>query len=188
MGYNILFEEDEIYHVYNRANGSDLLFFEDRNYPYFLKQYYKFCSPYLNTLAYCLLPNHFHLLIKVKVDIDMDGLHESFRKFFISYSKAINKQEKRKGSLFMKPFKRKKIDSNEYLSNIISYIHLNPWHHNKDTNYEDYPWSSYQLYLTDHKTNIDCQPILDWFGSIEAFKEFHQSAEVFDLENNLYLE
>ena len=57
---------DQYYHVYNRGNNREPLFRERRNYPYFLKLYAKYIEPVAETYAYCLLKNHFHLLIRTK--------------------------------------------------------------------------------------------------------------------------
>ena len=153
------------YHIYNRANGNEKLFFQERNYDYFLQRYSYYLSDYLETYAYSLLQNHFHLLVKVKGEeailaavrndispgnnsdneivnaaarnpissrnrISERGpseiLIEQFRKLFISYSKAINVQETRTGSLFQKKFKRKLIDNPNYFKHVIYYIHHQP--------------------------------------------------------------
>jgi putative transposase len=58
--------EGEYYHIYNRGNNRENIFFSKENYRYFLSKYDKYLSPYLDTYAYCLLPNHFHLLVRVK--------------------------------------------------------------------------------------------------------------------------
>ena len=133
-------------------------------------------AEHLDTLAYCLLPNHFHLLIRINETSDLESLHNDFRRFFIRYSKAINNQEDRMGSLFMKPYKRKEIDSNSYLAQIVTYIHLNPWLHVKSRNYEEYKWSSYQVYLLLNDNRIETNTLLTWFGNQEAFEKFHQQS------------
>jgi putative transposase len=67
MGFNrILLEPGEIYHLYNHAVGDDNLFRQEENYHYFLQKYAELLTPIFDTYAYCLLPNHFHLLIHVK--------------------------------------------------------------------------------------------------------------------------
>lgn len=175
MNYNIQFEADQIYHVYNRAIGKELLFYQQRNYQYFLDKYFQRMSPHLDTLAYCLLPNHFHLLIRVKENANLEALHNDFRKFFIGYSMAINKQEKRKGSLFMKPYKRKKIEDNDYLSKVITYIHLNPWLHNEKRSFEEYPWSSYRAYLDAGDNRLETTTVLEWYGDVKSLVEAHHA-------------
>ncbi len=54
------------YHIYNRGINKEKLFFQEKNYAFFLKQYHKYCSSYLDTFAYCLLPNHFHIAVRPK--------------------------------------------------------------------------------------------------------------------------
>lgn len=61
-----LLESERVYHIYNRANGSEVVFADDGNYDYFLKQYRLHLEPYVITYWYCLMPNHFHLLIRVR--------------------------------------------------------------------------------------------------------------------------
>ena len=56
----------QYYHIYNRGNNGETLFCEDRNYPYFLKLYAKYTEPVSETYAYCLMSNHFHLLVRIK--------------------------------------------------------------------------------------------------------------------------
>jgi len=58
--------EGNFYHIYNRGNNRENIFFEENNYYYFLEKYDKYLTNYLETFAYCLLPNHFHLLVRVK--------------------------------------------------------------------------------------------------------------------------
>lgn len=90
-----------IYHIYNRGNGNEKIFFNHRNYLYFINQYYNYLLDYLDTFAYCLLQNHFHLLARPKID-NPEIISEGIRRFFISYSMAVNIQEKRKGNLLLK--------------------------------------------------------------------------------------
>ena len=57
------YESNKLYHLYNQGNNKQQLFFSDDNYAYFLRAYEKLVSPYCDTLAYCLMPNHFHFMI-----------------------------------------------------------------------------------------------------------------------------
>ncbi|GMQ79471.1 MAG: hypothetical protein BMS9Abin02_2068 [Anaerolineae bacterium] len=56
----------QYYHIYNRGNNREILFREQRNYPYFLKLYVKYIEPVAETYAYCLMSNHFHLMVRIK--------------------------------------------------------------------------------------------------------------------------
>ncbi|MCF6359136.1 MAG: transposase [Cyclobacteriaceae bacterium] len=62
------------YHIYNRANGNENLFRSDENYEYFLKKWGEYISDIADTYAYCLMPNHFHFLIKTKTEIELKYL------------------------------------------------------------------------------------------------------------------
>ncbi|OYT15058.1 MAG: hypothetical protein B7C24_15040 [Bacteroidetes bacterium 4572_77] len=144
--YIDVFQSGSTFHVYNRVVGNEKLFFKEKNYTYFLEKLNDKASAYIDIMAYCLLRNHYHLLIKVKDTAKPKEVSEAFRKFGISYSQAINKQEGRKGSLFMKPVKRKRIDSKEYFITVLVYIHTNPYLHGIENNYQTYKWSSFRFY------------------------------------------
>lgn len=185
--YKIDFEEGKIYHIYNRGNAGSLIFFKPKNYKYFLDLLDKYLSENLVVLTYCLLPNHFHLLIKVKCNINKSDtsklISERFRRLFISYSQAINKQEKRYGSLFQKHFKRIEINKEDYLSRIILYIHLNPFKHGIASDYESYKYSAYQSLISDKPTKLMRDYVINWFGDKETFMNFHkQNKGLYELE------
>ncbi len=109
--------EGQYFHICNRGVNNEILFKEERNYHYFLQQYKLYCSDVLETLAYCLLKNHFHLLVYIKENVEaprregngMFKLNASKQSghFFNSYTQAINKAHKRTGPLFESPFERK---------------------------------------------------------------------------------
>lgn len=63
------------YHIYNHAVGRELMFKSERNYQFFLMKFKKYLNGYINVYAYCLLPNHFHLLIKVKTEKEIHAIH-----------------------------------------------------------------------------------------------------------------
>lgn len=103
------FEKDKIYHIYNRGNNRQKIFFTRENYLFFLRKVRDTLKPNCDILAYCLMPNHFHFLIQTnensvkKVLVGKDErniISEAIRQILSSYSHAINKQENRTGSLF----------------------------------------------------------------------------------------
>jgi putative transposase len=63
---HISFEAEKVYHVYTHANGNENLFLESKNYSYFLKKYVVYLHPVAETYAYCLMPNHLHLMVRVR--------------------------------------------------------------------------------------------------------------------------
>lgn len=164
------------YHIYNRAVGNDRLFFIEDNYYYFLKSFKKYLFPILDVYAYCLLPNHFHFLIQIKGE-DPAFVSKQFKRFFIGYSMAINTQEKRKGNLFIKNFKRRWIKDESYLLSVVRYIHLNPIHHNFMADYKNYKFSSYKTILSSSKSTVKREDVLGWFGGKKEFIEFHEDGK-----------
>lgn len=69
-------EQGSFYHIYNRGNNKQAIFFEEKNFDYFLTQFNKYLSPFVDVYAYCLMPNHFHFLIKIKVK-EQEAVHAS---------------------------------------------------------------------------------------------------------------
>lgn len=181
-------EEGQYYHIYNRGNNRERIFFSEENYHFFMRRYREYLSEYIDTYAYSLLPNHFHLLVRVKERVKDAMLFEKalrpetagtqFHRLFTSYAKAINKQRNRVGSLFQGPFKRIQINSTEYLTNLIYYIHANPQTHGYTVNFRNYTWSSYS-YLA-NGTSEKQEEIMDWFGTELGFLEFHKNKEYFN--------
>ena len=106
-------ESGMFYHIYNRGTNREDIFVQERNYRYFLQLYVKHIEPAAETYAYCLLKNHFHVLVRIK-DAEAQnpkGLERplgsiAFSNFFNAYAKAINKAYGRTGSLFQHPFGR----------------------------------------------------------------------------------
>ncbi|RLD60257.1 MAG: hypothetical protein DRJ05_04995 [Bacteroidetes bacterium] len=179
-------EGGRYYHIFNKGNNKDNIFFNENNYTYFLKKYKQYLFNYVDTYSYCLLKNHFHLLLQTKdkiihkeiiiTDQDKIGtiISEQFRHFFISYAMSINKQEKRMGSLFIKNFKRKLVTDDDYLKYLLFYIHYNPEKHGFTNDFKKYKHSSYASILSTAKTNLRRDEVLnDIFNNKEEFIEFH---------------
>lgn len=163
---------EKFYHIYNHANGHDNLFREQKNYIYFLEKYKFHVGPIAETIAWCLMPNHFHLLIKIKSEEEISSafpkfgtlekledklkfLSKQFSNFFSSYSQSYNKMYLRRGSLFLKNFKRKEITDESYLRNLILYIHLNPIKHGFTKNITGWKWTTYSSFPKVNSTLLD---------------------------------
>lgn len=131
------FEPGKIYHVYNRGNNKQPIFFNRNNYIFFLSKIRKEWLPFTDILAYCLMPNHFHFLIipnesacervvlKEK-ETHMQNFSKCIGKTLSSYTQAVNLEQKRTGNLFQKKTKAKLIEEHSYLPACIFYIHSNP--------------------------------------------------------------
>ena len=159
-------EKDCYYHIYNRGNNGTTIFENDANKLYFLKQVAKYLENKISIFAYCLMTNHFHLVIRLKVE--EKEVTQAFSNLFNSYAKAFNKQTNRTGSLFEKHFKRIKLEDENYLKQLIIYVHLNPKHH-FDLDFKNFKFSSYQAFLSDKETKIERNEALNLFEDFENF-------------------
>jgi putative transposase len=188
------------YHIYNRGNNGIDVFFENGNYEYFLKLYHQYIYPIAETFAWCLMKNHFHFLVYIRneKEVLIDSLDYStvdtprvldpskqFGHLFNAYTQAINKKHSRTGSLFEKPFERKRVTSEKYLKNLIYYIHNNPVHHGFTKTINEYPWSSYRSVISEKLTNLKRDEVVEIYGSKDNFIEYHQGEQdlegIFDL-------
>lgn len=159
-------EKDGFYHIFNRGINGSLIFENDENKSFFLKQLSKYLLCKISIFGYCLMDNHFHLIIRLNDEEKI--VTQAFSNFFNSYAKAFNKDINRTGSLFEKHFKRIKLNDENYLKKLIIYVHLNPKHH-LDLNFQEYKFSSYQACISDKETKIDREEVLGLFGGIENF-------------------
>ncbi len=184
---NAVLEPEKHYHIFNRAVGNELLFREDVDYAYFLNKIERFILPIAELIAYCLIPNHFHLFIRmldhetilknlkiVYADSIEERLNQAFSNFFNSYSKTYNLRYNRKGKLFMLPYKKKLVEEDAYFISIINYIHRNPIHHGLTHDHTSWKYSSYNAYLSISKTRIKRDIGMEYFGDIRSFIEFHE--------------
>ena len=193
------FQTDMIYHLYNRANGRERLFLTEDNYVFFLKKYQKYIHPVADTFCYCLMPNHFHFLIRIKSDKvlkevfkekiklkkenlqgfqNLGGLISSFisqqfSNFFNSYTKAFNKQQGRNGSLFSPNFKRKEVNQEKYFRKLVHYIHYNPIAAGITDQY-NWRYSSYPAIVSTNQTKIKKEEVIDYFQDLENFIFCHK--------------
>jgi len=171
--------------------NSGNVFLEKKNYPYFLQQYGKYVYPFVETFAYCLLSNHFHLLIRVRSTEELDGVvkknldkphywhvSNALSSWLQSYTRAMNKMYNRTGSLFESPFKRINVVDESHFIQLITYIHQNPQKHGLMKDYRDYPHSSYQAYFSETKNSkLNRKEVLEWFGGKDRYLSFHQEQQ-----------
>jgi REP element-mobilizing transposase RayT len=160
----------ECYHIYNRGNNRERTFFERENYAFFLRQLRQYITePVVDVVAYCLMPNHYHLILQLRAD----DLSNSFQAFSLSYTKAINKQHERVGSLFQGPFKAIHIETDQYLTHLSRYIHLNPVIAGLVGKAEDWEFSSYREYVGLRQGTLP-KPglVMSQFAGREAYRAF----------------
>ena len=203
------FMEGGIYHVYNRGVEKRNIFLDEQDYAVFLHLLKYYLSPVQKTetppllefqnfkivrprplaniekdielFAYCLMPNHFHLLIK---QVTKDGVTKLLRRVATTYSMYFNKRYKRVGYLFQGRYKTVMVETDYYLIHISRYIHLNPYELTR-SNLVSYPYSSYAHYLgIKHsawlKTNLilsffDRSRLLPFLHKYPSYEEFVES-------------
>lgn len=126
--------------------------------------------PKVEILAYCLMPNHFHFLVK---QLEENGLTAYFQRLSSSFAHYVNIKHDRVGPLFQGRFKGNLIETDEQLIHVCRYIHLNPLVSGVVADLNTYPWSSYLAYIRDQKDKL-CNPklVLDLFISKESYEKF----------------
>jgi putative transposase len=176
------FEPDEVYHLYNRGNNKQPIFFNNKNYLFLLKKIRKEWKEYCEILCYCLMPNHFHVMIIPNKEgcmelmngdklSNLQNLSKAIGKTLSSYTKAINTQNNNTGNLFQKKTKAKLIDDNigfvnnlkksDYLVSCFFYIHQNPLKANLVADLKEWPFSSWLDYAFNRNDTL-CNKKLLW--------------------------
>lgn len=139
------FFRNQIYHIYNRGNNREKIFYSSDNYDYFITKIDKCFNDKAYKLAYCLMPNHFHILIQV--NSDEKRLSRRIGTMLSSYTQALNNQTGKVGSLFQQNTKSKLIENVEYAKACFHYIHQNPLTAELVSSYYDWPYSSWIDYI-----------------------------------------
>jgi len=146
------------YHIYNRAIDGSLLFREKENYLLFILKIKKYLLPESDILAYCLMPNHYHLLVKVR----KGKFPRAMQKLALSYVVSFNRKYQRKGHLFKGRYQKKHIQQITYLLHLSRYIHINPLRADLVINPEDWLFSSYSEYIGKRKRDfVNTDIVLD---------------------------
>jgi putative transposase len=208
---HILLESGGVYHIYNHAVGGENLFREDENYLFFLGKIESRILPVAEVLAYCLMPNHFHFVIRIrekrelinfwkeKFEKTRSRLQKYFRdsadhdvvdallvmefgNLFNSYVQAFNKKYSRRGSLLKESFQRKKPDSDIGLIRLICYVHNNPVNHGFVQRREEWKYSSYNAMLTEGKTHVLRNDVMSLLGGRDNFLYLHDKNQGDELD------
>lgn len=172
---------ESYYHVYARGNSKQPIFLDEEDSQFFCALFARYLSilaqksqfgeqyPHyrgrVQLLAYCLMGNHFHLLL---YQADQKDISSFMQSLLTSYTRHFNNRHKRSGSLFESRYKASRIDSDGYLQHISRYIHLNPRY------WQRYPLSSITAYLQPDTTPEWLQPqkITELFPGAGQYKAF----------------
>jgi putative transposase len=172
------------YHVYNIGNNRETIFKEDCNYDFFLRRLQFYVGGLVHIHAYCLMPNHFHLLIEVPLENEhltvpsgksgMSHIKKAFKNFFISYAKSINKAYGRLGSLFKTKCPFKPVHDDFQYRTTMAYIHFNPIKARLCESYEEWEHSSFSSFLKQRSALTNIDRALFQFDNLEEFLNFHE--------------
>jgi putative transposase len=192
-----LMQLGQVYHLTDHAVNKNNVFVVSDNYRFFMTRYKDLLLPVVDTYAYCLMPNHFHIAIKVKTkaallalppellenwqltkdapEVDFQRrVSKQFSNLFSSYTQALNKQQDRRGTLFEGNFNRSKVEDRAYFRHLILYVHGNPVRHGFCDHYLDWHYSSiHQLLFDEEPTFLKRDLLFDFFGGKDAFIKAH---------------
>ena len=210
-------EEGCFYHIYNRGAGKSDLFFTDNDFSLFIDKYFFYLNISAETYCWCLLKNHFHILIRVRKLNEQKILFQQIKNHYPegtfygdhfdqtkpflaskqfshlmnSYTKSVNTKTSRSGTLIEGTFKRKRIKNENHFNHLVCYIHRNPIHHKITENYSDYLYSSFHAHLDSSNQKqhsyLEKKKVLTKFGGIDNFLKAHEEFKLL-LGEEYYLE
>lgn len=163
------FVQGGYYHIYNRGNRKQKIFLNNKDYQRYLDRLKEYKDKHhVSILAYCLMPNHIHLLVRQN---GPEPISNFIQKLHTAYSMYFNKKYEQVGHIFQDRFKAKIVGKDEYLMHLSRYIHLNP--KKLVSKLPAYKWSSYSSYI--NSKNQD--DILDTKFVLSMFKNKNQTFE-----------
>jgi putative transposase len=208
------FAANGYYHFVCKSIDGILLFPDVADYLVFTDRFKKFTDEFLELWGFCLLPNHTHHIVKIKLpeivkasitnfplenrtkamlSFLSDSTNETvfdkmidrqMNSFLVSYANYYNNKYQRQGGIFQKPFKRIVIDDDAHLQQAIIYTHANAQKHGITGNYKKYPFSSYASIIEANEYYTSSKNVINFFGGIEKFIQIHNSQVEYYYQNN----
>ncbi|MDD3006753.1 MAG: transposase [Candidatus Pacebacteria bacterium] len=163
------------YHLYNRGNQKKDIFLDEKDYEFYLRKMTEASKKYsFAIISYCLMPNHIHLIVRQDKEYPPAKFISSVH---TSYAAVFNKKYKTVGHLFQDRFKQKIIENDDYMRNLIAYVHLNPVKAGICNFPKEYKWSSHMEYaktgiIKDSDGLCDRGLIEEYGMKGETFEEF----------------
>lgn len=157
------------YHIYNRGADRRTICRSDENFRFLLTLMKRYLRPLqLTIIAYCLLPNHYHWLVRQDGEAPAGLLPQ---RVFNAYSKAFNNTNQRTGTLFEDRYKAIRVETDAYLRHLCCYIHGNPVRHNIAAHPELWPYSNYPDWIGKRGgTMLDVSFLEEHFGSATHYQ------------------
>jgi putative transposase len=172
------------YHVFNRGCSRGPIFVNAGNYVFLLRRAKAYLADYpLSMIAYCLMPNHYHFLLRS----DDDGALSRFtQRLFNSYTQAFNKQQGRSGTLFEGRAKSALVDTDAYVVHLCRYIHMNPVKAGLVTHPGGWPYSNYLEWVEQRGgTLVDRSFVREFFSTAASYEAFVRAEVEESLERRL---
>jgi len=165
------YEEDKYYHVYNRGANKNQIFITPDNYQYCIQLFQKYYQQYgVRIYAYCLMPNHYHLLIGQRHG---GSVSRFIQTVFNAYTQAFNKIFKRSGTLFQGRVQGIEITTDEYAVRLCRYIHNNPVAARLAAKPEEWMYSDYRVWVDKTEDPLTSLNLRDgYFKSGSEYKKF----------------
>ena len=178
------FAANQVYHLYNRGVNRANIFSTGENYRYLLRQVKDIQTDIPFTIfAYCLMPNHYHFVIRQDGDV---SLSELIGRLFKRYTQAYNQQQGRTGPLFAGRFRSIHVDVDEYLIHLARYVHLNPVVAGLCRHPQEWPYSNYLEWIEQRNgTLIDRVWVRGYFPTPESYIEFVKNELPTQIEEQL---
>lgn len=159
------------YHIYNRGVSKEPIFREETNYLFTIRKIKKYTKEInLTMIAYCLMPNHYHFLIRQEGQQPAGLLPQ---RLFNSYTKAYNKRYRHSGTLFEGPYEAIRIAKLNHLLHLCRYIHANPVKDGIVSELDKWPFSNYLEWVGSRRgALVDHEFVCQHFQEPKLYREF----------------
>ncbi len=180
------FIKEQYFHIYNRSIADIMLFINDEDYIYFLNNLKTNIDKYqVSVFAYCLMPNHFHFLLRQNGD---KPVYQIFNDLNNSYVQYFNKKYSRKGYVYQGSLQHKRVRKERYLIALCQYIHYKPKEAGLVNNISEWKYSNYLEWIGKRKESLFNDELLKtFFVRCELYRQRIKEYEIF-LKNNEFTE
>jgi REP element-mobilizing transposase RayT len=165
----------QLFHVFSRGNNRESLFRCHTDYSLFQALMWEHVLPVAEIHAYAYLPNHFHLILRIR---DAQELPQSFQQhvsqpfsnWFNAFVRRTNRDRGRVGALFHRPFARVPVRDESHRQVLGIYVHINPQRHGIATAFREWPYTSYAELMGRDSTSLQREALLSWYGGRLGFE------------------